>query len=76
MNVFSVRFDGLFVPESVDDVEGVADVAADQLDAVGTPMSRGRAPMSDQPLKQTNRLNVFFVENRLNFFEHMYQRRG
>ena len=43
VNIFCVKLNGLLVSESVDDVEGVADVTADQFDAVVASVS-GRCP--------------------------------
>ncbi len=40
-----MRLDGLLVSEAVDDVEGVADIAADQFDTVKSTMGRSRTPM-------------------------------
>ena len=48
MNIFCVELNGLLVSEAVDDVEGVADVAAEKLDAVVASMSRRRPPVGDQ----------------------------
>ena len=46
MNMSGMRLDCLLVSEAVDDVEGVADIAAYQCDAVEPTVSRSRTPVS------------------------------
>ncbi len=51
VNVPGVWLDGFLVSEAVDDVEGVADVAADQFHAVEPSMSRSSTPVGYKPWK-------------------------
>ena len=46
MDVLGVNFHGFFIPEAVDNVESVANVAADQLDAVVASVGRRGTPVS------------------------------
>ena len=51
VNVSGMRLDCLLVSEAVDDVEGVADIAAYQFDAVEPTVSRSRTPMGYEAWK-------------------------